>query len=96
LSRVDERKLALALVGADYSLVQKIMSNISERATAIIGGLKPTLLPDEEVSCVSAGGPFDSAQGRPERGSESKGGNKDVEEAREEIVHVLREMNERD
>ena len=86
LSRVDERKLALALVGADYSLVQKIMSNISERATAIIGGLKPTLLrldrarrgPDEEVSCVSAGG------------------NKDVEEAREEIVHVLREMNERD
>ncbi|HUS71993.1 MAG TPA: FliG C-terminal domain-containing protein [Sedimentisphaerales bacterium] len=77
LSRVDERKLALALVGADYSLVQKIMSNISERATAIICGLKPTL-PDEEVSCVSAGG------------------NKDVEEAREEIVHVLREMNERD
>jgi len=69
LSRVDERKLALALVGADYSLVQKIMSNITERAAAVL---------DEEASRVSSGG------------------NKDVEEAREEIVHVLREMNERD
>ena len=59
LSRVDERKLALALVGADYSLVEKIMSNISEQATAA-------------------------------------GGNKDVEEAREEIVRIFREMNERD
>jgi len=87
LSRVDERKLALALVGADYSLVQKIMSNISERAAAIIGGLKPTLLPDERRP----------SEGRDEEASRvSAPGNKDVEEAREEIVQVFHEMNERD
>jgi len=69
LSRVDERKLALALVGADYSLVQKIMSNITERAAAVL---------DEEASRVSSGG------------------NKDVEEAREDLLRVFHEMNERD
>ena len=69
LRGVDTKKLALALVKADYTLVQKIASNISERAAAAL---------DEEVSCLSA----------PKK--------KDVEEAREEIVQVLREMNERD
>ena len=69
LRGVDTKKLALALVKADYTLVQKIASNISEQAAAAL---------DEEVSCLSA----------PKK--------KDVEEAREEIVQVLREMNERD
>lgn len=69
LSTVETRKLALALVGADFSHVQKIMSNVSEGAAVEL---------DEEASRVSA--------------SE----NKDIEEAREEIVQVLRQMNERD
>ena len=36
LKGVDAKKLALALVGADYALVQKITSNISERAAAAL------------------------------------------------------------
>jgi flagellar motor switch protein FliG len=67
LRGIDAGKLALALVKADDSVVQKIKSNISERAAATL---------DEEVSLVSV--------------AEEK----NVEEAREEIVQVLREMNE--
>jgi len=68
LRGIDARKLALALVKADDTLVQKIKSNISERAAAAL---------DEEASHVSA----------------LK--KEDVEEAREGIVQVLREMNEK-
>lgn len=68
LRGIDARKLALALVGADDSVVQKIKSNIFERAAAV---------QDEEASLVSV--------------AEKK----DVEEAREGIVQVLREMNEK-
>jgi len=68
LRGIDARKLALALVKADDTLVQKIKSNISERAAAAL---------DEEASLVSA----------------LK--KEDVEEAREGIVQVLREMNEK-
>ncbi len=68
LRGIDARELALALVGADDSVVQKIKSNISERAAAAL---------DEEVSLVSVAK------------------EKDVEEAREGIVQVLREMNEK-
>jgi len=68
LRGIDARELALALVRADDGFVQKIRSNISERAAAAL---------DEEVSLVSV------AEG------------KDVEEAREAIVQVLREMNEK-
>ncbi len=68
LKGIDARELALALVRADDSVVQKIKSNISERAAAAL---------DEEVSLVSV--------------AEEK----DVEEAREAIVQVLREMNEK-
>ncbi len=68
LRGIDARKLALALVKADDGVVQKIKSNISERAAAAL---------DEEVSLVSV--------------AEEK----DVEEAREAIVQVLREMNEK-
>jgi len=67
LRGIDARKLALALVGADDSVVQKIKSNIFERAAAVL---------DEEVSLASV--------------AEKK----DVEEAREGIVQVLREMDE--
>jgi len=68
LRGIDARELALALVRADDGVVQKIKSNISERAAAAL---------DEEVSLVSV--------------AEEK----DVEEAREAIVQVLREMNEK-
>ena len=68
LRGIDARKLALALVKADDSVVQKIRSNIFEQAAAAL---------DEEVSLVSVAK------------------EKDVEEAREAIVQVLREMNEK-
>jgi len=68
LRGIDSKKLALALQKADDAIVEKIKSNISERAAAAL---------DEEASLMSA---------------PSK---KDVEEAREEIVQVLREMNEK-
>ena len=65
---IDARKLALAFVGADDTLVQKIKLNISEQAAATL---------NEETS----------------PGLAAK--KKDVEEARETIVQVLREMNEK-
>ena len=64
LRGVNAKKLALALVEADYRLVQKITSNISERAAAAL---------NEQASHLSTAR------------------KKDVEEAREEIVRVLRE-----
>jgi flagellar motor switch protein FliG len=64
LRGVNAKKLALALVEADYALVQKITSNTSERAAAVL---------NEQASHLSTAK------------------KKDVEEAREEIVHVLRE-----
>ena len=64
LRGVNAKKLALALVEADYRLVQKITSNISERAAAAL---------NEQASHLSTAK------------------KKDVEEAREEIVRVLRE-----
>lgn len=64
LRGVNAKKLALALVEADYRLVQKITSNISERAAAAL---------NEQASHLSTAG------------------KKDVEEARDEIVRVLRE-----
>jgi flagellar motor switch protein FliG len=64
LKGIDPKKLALALVKAEYTLVQKITSNISEQAAAAL---------NEQASRVSAPN------------------NKDIEEAREEIVRILRE-----
>jgi len=66
LRGVDAKNLALALVRADEPIVQKIRSNISERAAAAL---------DEEASLVSVAK------------------KKDIEEAREEIVQVLRQMD---
>ncbi|MBW8039407.1 MAG: hypothetical protein FVQ85_05355 [Planctomycetes bacterium] len=68
----DVKKLALALVGADYALVQKITSNISEQAAAAL---------NEHTSHVL---PLLSSETKAEW-------KKDVEEARDEIVQVLRE-----
>lgn len=68
LKGFDAKKLALALVKADYALVQKITSNISESAAAALR---------EETSSIS------SAR------------NEEAEEAREEIVRILHQMNER-
>jgi len=68
LRGVDSKKMALALVKADEAIIEKIRSNISERAAATL---------DEEASLMSA----------PKQ--------KDIEEARDEIVKALREMNEK-
>ena len=68
LREIDAKKLALAFHKADEVIVQKIKSNISERAAATV---------DEEASLMSA----------PKK--------EDIEGAREEIVRVLREMNEK-
>lgn len=68
LRKVDAQKLALALHKADEIIVNKIKSNISERAAATL---------DEEASLMSA----------PK--------NQDIDDAREEIVKSLREMNEK-
>jgi len=68
LRGTDAKKLALALVKADETIVEKIKSNISERAAATL---------DEETSLMSA----------PKK--------QDIEDARNEIVQSLREMNEK-
>jgi len=67
LRTVDSSKLAIALHGADEDIVQKIRSNISERAMATL---------DEEVSLMQE--PLE----------------KEVLDAREEVVKPLREANE--
>ena len=68
LRGTDAKKLALALVKADEKIIEKIRSNISERAAAAL---------DEETSLMSA----------PKK--------QDIEEARDEIIKTLREMNEK-
>ena len=68
LRGIDSQKLALALHKADEAIIEKIRSNISERAAEAL---------DEETSLMSA----------PKK--------EDVEQAREEIVQVLRQMNEK-
>jgi len=68
LRGVDANKLALALYEADEAIIQKIRSNLSERAAAAL---------DEAASLISAPG------------------NEDIEDARGQIVRVLREMNEK-
>jgi flagellar motor switch protein FliG len=67
LRSVDSQKLAVALYGADEEIAQKIRSNISERARAIL---------DEEISLMQE--PLE----------------KEVLDAREEVVNPLREANE--
>jgi len=67
LRSVDSGKLALALYGADEDVVQKIRSNISDRARGML---------DEEISLMQE--PLE----------------KEVLEAREEVVKPLREANE--
>ncbi|UCC97904.1 MAG: hypothetical protein JSW66_18910 [Phycisphaerales bacterium] len=67
LRAVDSSKLAIALHGADEDIVQKIRSNISERAMATL---------DEEISLMQE--PLE----------------KEVLDAREEVVKPLREANE--
>ncbi len=68
LRGIDSRKLALALHKAETEIIEKIRSNISERAAAAL---------DEETSLMSA----------PKK--------EDIEQAKEEIVQVLRQMNEK-
>lgn len=68
LREIDSAKLALALVKTDETIIEKIKSNISERAASAI---------DEETSLMSA----------PKKD--------DITQAREELVKVLREMNEK-
>jgi flagellar motor switch protein FliG len=67
LRSVDSGKLALALYGADEDIVQKIRSNISDRARGML---------DEEISLMQE--PLE----------------KEVLEAREEVVKPLRDANE--
>jgi len=67
LRTVESPKLAVALYGADEEIAQKIRSNISERARAIL---------DEETSLMQE--PLE----------------KEVLDAREEVVSPLREANE--
>ncbi len=67
LRSVEPGRLALALHGADEGIVQKIRSNISERAVAML---------DEEISLMQE--PLE----------------KEVLDAREEVVVPLREANE--
>ena len=67
LRSVDSGKLALALYGADEEIVQKIRSNISDRAVSML---------DEEISLMQE--PLE----------------KEVLNAREEVVRPLREANE--
>jgi flagellar motor switch protein FliG len=67
LRSVDSKKLALALYGADEDIIQKIRSNISERALSML---------DEEISLMQE--PLE----------------KEVLQAREEVVKPLREANE--
>ena len=67
LRSVNSGRLALALYGADEDIVQKIRSNISERAVAML---------DEEISLMQE--PLE----------------KEVLDAREEVVSPLREANQ--
>jgi flagellar motor switch protein FliG len=67
LRSVDSGKLAVALYGADEEIAQKIRSNISERAVAML---------DEEASLMQE--PLE----------------KEILDAREEVVNPLREANE--
>jgi len=67
LRSVDSSKLAVALYGADEEIAQKIRSNISERAVAML---------DEEASLMQE--PLE----------------KEILDAREEVVNPLREANE--
>ena len=67
LRTVESSKLAVAIYGADEEIVQKIRSNISERAAAML---------DEEASLMQE--PLE----------------KEVLDAREEVVRPLREANE--
>jgi len=67
LRSVEPGKLAVALYGADEDIVQKIRSNISERAVAML---------DEEISLMQE--PLE----------------KEVLDAREEVVGPLRDANE--
>ena len=67
LRTVNSGKLALALYGADEDIVQKIRSNISDRARGML---------DEEISLMQE--PLE----------------KEVLEAREEVVKPLRDANE--
>lgn len=67
LRSVDSGKLALALFGADEDIVQKIRSNISDRAVSML---------DEETSLMQE--PLE----------------KEILDAREEVVRPLREANE--
>ncbi len=67
LRAVEPGKLAVALYGADEDIVQKIRSNISERAAAML---------DEEISLMQE--PLE----------------KEVLDAREEVVGPLRDANE--
>ncbi|MFC1794823.1 FliG C-terminal domain-containing protein [Planctomycetota bacterium] len=64
----DAKKLALALHGADKTIIQKIKSNLSKQTVAVL---------DEQASLISAPG------------------NEDIEDARGQIVRILREMNEK-
>ena len=68
LRGIDERQLALALHEAADELVEKIKSNISERAAAMV---------DEETSLMST----------PKK--------EDIRQAREKIVNVLRDLNQK-
>ncbi len=68
LRGIDSQKLALALYKADEIIIDKIKSNISERAAEAL---------DEETSLMSA----------PKK--------EDIEQAKEEVVKALREMNEK-
>jgi flagellar motor switch protein FliG len=67
LRNVESGKLAVALYGASDAIVEKIRSNISERAVASL---------DEEISLMQD--PIE----------------KEVLDAREEVVNPLREANE--
>lgn len=67
LRNVEPGKLAVALYGADEAIVEKIRSNISERAVAML---------DEEISLMQD--PME----------------KEILDAREEVVVPLREANE--
>lgn len=68
MREVDTQKLALGLVEADEAIVQKIRSNISERAAETI---------DEETSLMSD----------PKKA--------EIEDARDDIIAALRQVNEK-
>jgi flagellar motor switch protein FliG len=67
LRNVESSTLAIAVYGADEDIIQKIRSNISERAMAIL---------DEEISMMQD--PLE----------------KEVVDAREQVIKPLRDANE--